>query len=594
MTRRLIIMRAAVVFVCLVILGRLGQLQLIEGRRNRELADHNRIRVVRALAPRGSIYDRNGRLLATSRLSFSVTVVPESLHAESGEDAVGALARVLGLRAEEVAAYLDKQRAAGYESVPLYRDAPRAVVARVEELSPYLSGVSVIADAVRYYPHGRLAAHALGYVREISPDELARPENADRQPMDLIGKAGVERIAEEALRGTNGGRQIEVDARGRRVRTLGMVAPQPGHDVRLTLDLDLQRTAEQALAGRPGAVVALDPRNGEILALASSPSYDPNLFVGSLSPSQWRGISGPDHPQQNRATTSRYPPGSLFKIVTAAAALEAGEVRTSDWFQCTGAFHIGSWRMRCSKRSGHGDVSFLQGFAQSCNVMFASLGRRVGPDRLAEMARRLGLGEASGVDLPDESAGLVPSPEWKRERRKEAWYPGDTCQMAVGQGDCLATPLQMAQLAAAIANGGKLMRPHIILSVAGEPSAREPVVAGAAALKASTVDAIREGMKGVVSPGGTAAGIATDRYQIAGKTGTAQASRGAPHAWFAGFAPADNPRIAVAVIVEHGGNGSKVAAPIARRMFDTALLKRQPKPDRQLRSAGRTQTAPEG
>ncbi len=580
-------MRVAVLLIFLAIVGRLVQLQLIEGRQNRELAEHNRIRVVRALAPRGGIYDRKGRLLATSRLSFSVTVSPDSLRADGGKDPVKMLAGALGLPAREVAAYLNRQRRAGYESVPLCRDAPRAVVARVEELSPYLTGVSVLADAVRYYPHGRLAAHALGYVREISPEELARPENADHQPMDLIGKAGVERVAEEALRGADGGHQIEVDARGRRVRTLGMVEPRPGRDVWLTLDLDLQRAAEEALAGRAGAAVALDPRNGEILALASSPSYDPNLFIGSLSPAQWRRMSGPDYPQQNRAVSSRYPPGSIFKIVTAAAALEAGEVRPGDWFQCTGAFHIGSWRMRCWNRSGHGDVSFTQGFAQSCNVMFANLGRRVGAEGLAAMARRLGLGQPSGVDLPDEAAGLVPTPEWKQARRKQAWYPGDTCQMAIGQGDCEVTPLQMAQLVAAIANGGTLVRPHIVLSVAGEPEARQPAAVGSAGLQASTIAAIVEGMKGVVAPGGTAASIATDRYEIAGKTGTAQASGGEAHAWFAGFAPADSPVIAVAVVVEHGGSGPEAAAPIARRMFDTALLGRpEPEPVARARRGG--------
>jgi penicillin-binding protein 2 len=560
------------VLLSAVIFGRLVQLQVVEGRHNRELADQNRIRIVRALAPRGSIHDRNGRLLATSRLAFSITVVPENLLASRAEDPVRLLADILGLRPEDVAAYLKRQQMVGYEAVPLYRDAPREVVARVEEYSPYLSGVSVLADAVRYYPHGQLAAHVLGYVRDISEQELARPENADYRPLDLIGKAGVERIAEATLRGANGGHQVEVDARGRRVRTLGLVPPQPGHSIRLTLDLDLQRAAEEALGGKPGAAVALDPRTGEILALASSPSFDPNAFVGSLSAEDWRRISGPGHPQQNRATTSRFPPGSLFKIVTAAAALEAGETRPGDWFQCTGVFRIGGWRMRCWKRTGHGDVSFTQGFSQSCNVMFATLGRRVGPEKLAEMARRFGLGRASGVDLPDESAGLVPNPGWKRERRHQSWYPGDTCQMAVGQGDCLVTPLQMAQMAAAVANGGKLMLPHVILEVEGEPGPREPVMVGEVELKASTLDAIRQGMIGVVSPGGTAARIASNQYQIAGKTGTAQAPGGAPHAWFAGFAPADDPKIAVAVVVEHGGNGSAAAAPIARRMFDAALL----------------------
>jgi len=572
MTHRLIVTRAAVVLICAVIGGRLVQLQLVEGARNRELAEQNRIRIVRSLAPRGTIYDRNGRVLATSRLAFSVTAVPEHLRASANDDPAPLLAEVLGLPVAKVRSYLAGQGAFGYEAVPLLRDAPREVVARVEEHSPYLSGVSVLADAVRHYPRGQLAAHVLGYVREIGPRELGDAEHADYQPTDLTGKAGVEKVAERVLRGADGGHQVEVDARGRRVRTLGTVPPRPGDDVRLTLDLELQRVAEEGLGGRPGAAVALDPWTGEILALASSPSYDPNLFIGALSAADWRRLSGPDHPQQDRATTALYPPGSLFKIITAAAALEAGETSVNDWFKCTGVFHIGSWRLRCWKRDGHGDVNFTQGFGRSCNVMFAALGRRVGPEGLAAMARRFGLGRPTGVDLPDESAGLVPTPEWKQERRKQPWYPGDTCQMAVGQGDCLITPLQMAQVVAAVANGGKLMRPHIILEMAGDAGPREPVIASDVGLRTSTLEAIRGGMKAVVAPGGTAARIATDEYAIAGKTGTAQVTGGAPHAWFAGFAPADDPKLAVAVVVEHGGNGNEVAAPIARRIFDTALL----------------------
>lgn len=572
MTHRLIVARAVVVLICTVIVGRLVQLQLLEGARNRELAEQNRIRIVRSLAPRGTIYDRNGRVLATSRLAFSVTAVPEHLRAGGREDPAPLLAEVLGLPVGKVRAYLAGQGAAGYEAVPLLRDAPREVVARVEEHSPYLSGVSVLADAVRHYPHGQLAAHVLGYVREIGPRELGEPEHADYQPGDLIGKAGVEKVAERVLRGRDGGHQVEVDARGRRVRTLGAVPPIPGDGVRLTLAVELQRVAERGLGGRPGAAVALDPWTGEVLALASSPSYDPNLFIGALSPADWRRLSGPEHRQQNRATTARYPPGSLFKIITAAAALEAGETSPDDWFQCTGVFRLGSWRLRCWKRDGHGDINFTQGFGRSCNVMFAALGRRVGPEGLAAMARRFGLGQPAGVDLPEESAGLVPTPEWKRARRKRPWYGGDTCQLAVGQGDCLVTPLQMAQVVAAVANGGKLMRPHVILEMAGEAGPRAPEMAGNVGLRTSTLEAIREGMKAVVAPGGTAARIATRRYAIAGKTGTAQAPRGAPHAWFAGFAPADEPKLAVAVIVEHGGNGSEVAAPIARSIFDTALL----------------------
>ena len=578
MAQRLIMLRVLVVLLCVLVLGRLVQLQIIQGERNRELADQNRIRVVRRLAPRGNIYDRNDHLLASSRLAFSVSVVPAELHLAGSEDAGTGLATLLDISEEELRPRLDQQGAARYEAVAVCRDAPPEVVARLEEHSPYLSGVSVLADAVRYYPQTKLAAHVLGYVREINSEELARPENVDYRPRDLIGKAGIEKVAEHILRGIDGGDQIEVDARGRRVRTLGTVPPQSGRHVWLTLDIDLQRAAEEALGDRPGAVVAMHPRTGEILALVSSPSYDPNLFVGALSPADWTRLSGPGHPQYNRATTSRYPPASLFKIVTAAAALESRESDTSDRFRCQGVYRIGSWGLRCWKRSGHGDLSFLEGFSKSCNVMFATLGRRVGPDRLAKMARRFGLGALSGIDLPEESEGLVPTPDWKRKTRRETWYPGDTCQMAIGQGDCLVTPLQMALEVAVVANGGNLVHPHVIRRVEGEANPRPAEIRRSLGLRPSTIAALRAGMEGVVSPGGTAAGIATDRYGIAGKTGTAQAPGGPPHAWFGGYAPTESPTLAVAVIVERGGGGPEFAAPIARHIFDTALLPESERP----------------
>ena len=578
MGRRLVILRAVVVVLCAVVLGRLVQLQIIGGDRNRELSEQNRIRVVRRLAPRGAIYDRYDRVMATSRLAFTVCVVPEELKTAEGADATAELASLLGVSEGEVREALGQPGAARYEPMVLWRDASRDAVARLEEHSPYLAGVSVVPDAVRQYPHGSVCAHVLGYVRQVSPEDLADPEHAGYRPRDLIGKDGVERYAERVLRGTDGGDQVEVDAQGRRVRTLGTVPPRPGRNIWLTIDLELQRAAEEALGARPGAVVAMDPRNGEILALVSQPAYDPNLFVGQLSPREWRRLTGPDEPQRNRATTSRYPPGSVFKLVTAAAALEAGEGRPEDRYTCHGAYYIGRWSLRCWRRGGHGTVDFRRGFAQSCNVMFATLGRRVGPEGLADMARRFGLGERSGVDLPDEDPGLVPTAEWKRRARNEPWYPGDTCQMAIGQGDCLVTPLQVAREAAVIANGGNLVRPHVIARIEGNGEREAKVESRPLGLRPETIAAVRAGMEAVVAPGGTASRIASPQYRIAGKTGTAQAPAGEPHAWFAGYAPSDDPRLVVVTIVEHGGQGSAVAAPIARHVFDVALLPEEERP----------------
>lgn len=562
MTRRLVVFRLVLAAAFALIAFRLCQLQVLEGARNRQYAEENRIRVLPQAAPRGPIYDRQGRVLATSRLAFSVRVVPEELRVAEEADAVGALARLVGRPRAEVSAALRQARAGRMEAVVLTQ-APPQVVARLAEHAPYLTGVRVSAEAVRHYPNGPLAAHVLGYVRAISAEELARSEPGEYQPGEVVGKEGVERSANVTLRGADGGEQVEVDAAGRVVQTLGTVPPRPGGALRLTLDRNVQRAAEEALGDRTGAVVALDPRTGAILALASHPAYDPNLFTRPLSKAEWRRLNGPNRPQQNRAISGQYAPGSVFKIVTAAAALEAGECHLHSTFSCRGRLTLGSWSLRCWKRDGHGTLDYVHGFAQSCNVMFATLGRRVGPEGLADMAHRFGLGRETGIDIRGEAGGLVPTREWKRTVRRLPWYPGDTCQMAVGQGDVLVTPLQVAREAAVVANGGRLVTPHVVRG------ADAPVTS--VGLRAATLAALRAGMEAVAARGGTAAAVANPRYRVAGKTGTAEAARGAPHAWFAGYAPAEAPRVAVAVVVEHGGHGGAEAAPVAKRVFDAVL-----------------------
>jgi len=588
MPRRLLILRAVVSLAFAVIFVRLVQLEVFQGALNRRLADENRIRVIRRLAPRGDIVDRHGRLLAGSRLAFSVCVVPEELSIAGRSDPAAGLARLLGMPVEEVRQRLSRVERTRAEPIAVWRNASPQAVARLEEQAIYITGVTVLSNAIRDYPHGALAAHVLGYVGEISAEELALQGDGDYRSGDLIGKTGIEKVAEAVLRGVDGGEQIEVEARGRKVRTLGAVPPQPGRKVWLALDLDLQQAAEEALGERTGAVVAMDPNTGEVLALVSHPAFDPNLFSGSLTPGQWSRLTGSARPQQDRAVDSCYPPGSVFKPITAAAALEAGQASLESRYFCGGSLTLGDWQLRCWKRDGHGPIDFLEGFAQSCNVMFATLGRRVGPDKLAAMARRFGLGEKTGIDLPQEASGLVPSPEWKKRRRHQAWYPGDTCQMAIGQGDCLVTPLQVAVEFAAIANGGYLVQPRLLMSLEGEQQAvgdyakrsitGQQSSARSCGLREDTLAALRRGSEAVVEPGGTAHSIASDRYRIAGKTGTAENPSGPPHAWFAGYAPADDASLVVVVIVEGGGHGATTAAPIARHLFDTALLPADGKP----------------
>ena len=565
--RRLRLFRLLVLAALGLLVARLAQLQVLQGKELRQASEQNRIRRVREPAPRGLILDRAGHVLASNRAAYCITLLPQ---ADAGQRRAveQALEPLLGLPAGSVERRLQGAEWARGEAVSVASDVHYRTLARVEERAPFLPGVAVQVVPVRRYPYGSLACHLLGYVREVDQRELASGEEQGYLPGDLIGKSGVERAAERALRGREGGKQVEVDARGRPVRVLGRVEPQPGQPVTLTLQLAAQQAAAAGLRGRKGGAVALDPRTGEVLALCSSPGFDPNWFAGELSRERWAYLNGPSRPQQNRALRGRYEPGSVFKIVTAAAALEQGKATAGSRFYCPGHYQLGKWRFSCWRLSGHGALSFTEGIAQSCNVVFMTLGRRVGAEALAGMARRLGCGAPTGLDIGSESAGLVPDPEWKRRHRHQSWYPGDTCQLAIGQGDMLITPLQAAALVSVVANGGYRVQPHLVRAIGEErlPAPR-PSPAG---LSPQTIRLLRQGLEGVVQRG-TARSLRGLGVAVAGKTGTAENPRGAPHAWFVGYAPADHPRVAVAVLVEGGGHGAAVAAPVAGRMIRAAL-----------------------
>jgi len=560
-TNRVTWLRIVLVIALLVLAGRLAQLQLLRGSRYRALSAENRLRIIRRYAPRGMILDRAGRVLATNRLRFDVAVVPERVDRAQRPAVAERLARILG-----VPASLVTQRMAAphppFEPVVIAADVGREAVARVGESALLLPGVEIVSRPVRRYPHGTLAAHLLGYVREVSQKELETHAASGYRLGDSIGKAGLERRWESTLRGQDGGEQVEVDRAGRPVRVIGTKEPVPGDDLVLTVDLDVQAAAEAGLAGRRGAVVAMRPDNGDIIALASAPTFDPNVFAGRVSREQWTALTGPNKPQSNRATTGRYQPGSVFKLVTALTALEAGRADSNSRFYCRGSMRVSDHVFHCWRRRGHGAIGFLDGFAQSCNVMFMTLGRRVGPTAMASMAKRLGVGRLSGIDLPEEQPGLVGDPEWRRRSGRRRWSIGDTCQMAIGQGDLLITPIQAARMMAAIANGGRLVTPRL--------RKQDPVHSESAALRPGSLALVRQGLRAVVERG-TGRAIRDPDLAIAGKTGTAENPHGRPHAWFVGYAPADQPQLVVAVLVEQGGHGGAVAAPIARAVFRAAL-----------------------
>jgi penicillin-binding protein 2 len=569
LSARLLGLRALLLGMFVVLGLRLWQLQVLQGEYYHQLADSNRIRVHYTAAPRGVVLDRRAEVLVSNRPSFTIALLPMELR--EPRKVVPLLAALLGVPPAEVQDRLRDGRARPFEPVPVRRDVGLDVVTRLEERRTELPGVLVVADPVRQYRLGSLAAHVLGYLGEISAEELSALRDRGYRSGDLIGKSGVERQYDSLLRGQDGDQVVEVDAGGRPLRVLRESRGRAGRAVVLTLDRALQQVAEESLRDRAGAVVAMDPRNGEVLAMASSPTFDPNVFAAGISARNWERIArDPRNVLINRAAASAYEPGSVFKIVTGAAALREGVATPQTRYQCNGSLALGRWVFK--DLAAHGNIDFTTGIAQSCNVMFWQIGQGLGPERLGAHAKAFGLGERTGVDLPLEVPGIIPAPDYKQRHWKEPWYPGDTLNMSIGQGFVLTTPLQIARMVAAVANGGELLRPRLVRGLTGPSGAMTHVFArevqGRVTASPADLAELRRGMAAVVARGtGTAAAVAG--MPVAGKTGSAETPRGRPHAWFAGFAPADDPQIVVAVLVEHGYRGGLTSAPIARRLFET-------------------------
>lgn len=573
---------AAVVTIALgLLVARLWYLQIVQGPQMRLMSENNRIRLMRVPAARGLVYDRHGQLLIDNRPSFDVVFVPED-----ARDRAGTL-RMLAHYLHEDPAVLEARlrgpsRRPPYAGIVVRQDAQWADVVALETHQLDLPGVSIQVRPRRWYPHGPLAVHLLGYVGEVNDREL-EGEHRDLRPGDVVGKAGLERIWDEELRGTVGGQQVEVDALGRRVRIIQKVPDVPGDTLVLTLDLALQEAASRALGDRPGALVALDPRSGAVLAMVSKPDYDPNLFAGGISTEDWRRlIEDPWHPLTNRAVQGTFAPGSVFKVAVAAGLLDSGTADASTRYLCRGGTRFGSRTFRCWNRSGHGWVDLHRAIVQSCDVFFYEAGRRLGVDGISRYAHRFGLGQPTGIPLPAEASGIIPSTEWKQRRFGQPWMAGETLSVAIGQGYVTVTPLQMANLAAMMANGGIHYRPHYVDRVeAPDGTVKrviEPEVLGYADIPPKLLERVRRGMHDVaMAPGGTGGRVRgpLPDVEIAGKTGTAQVVklgegrgknvpvRQRDHAWFIAFAPYEAPEIAVAVLAEHaGGGGGAIAAPI--------------------------------
>lgn len=602
---RALIAGILILFALLGIVGRLYHLQFVEYGKYAELSRQHYQKRIPTPPNRGQIYDRNGVLLADSHTQYVLEVVRDNIGDENGDGKssladvdglVERLGKLIPLQEKDVRSFKTQVRRFKYQPIPIRENLTEEEVAAFAVNRPRFPGVSMEVRMERFYPLGKLASHVIGYVGRIDSRDLERVDKDEYIGTTHIGKSGVEASHEDRLHGQAGHLLVEVDAHGKRQSTVSEKAPVGGQDLFLGLDINLQRTAEHLLAGERGAIIAMDPGNGEVLALASVPTFDPNLFINGISHKDYSELrDNPDRPLFNRALQGTYPPGSTIKPMVGIAGLVEGvvtpgsRVRDPGFFRLSGQKHV----FRCWNKRGHGSVDLKYAIQQSCDTYFYDLAYRMGIDRFSSAMRKFGFGEKTGVDLPSEASGLMPSKQWKEERYKRDWYPGDTVNIGIGQGYWLATPIQLAHAVTIMANHGTRLKPHILRGVRIARNQPESV------LKPEPFPPVEaderfwnlaiQGMENVMRPGGTArAAGAGAAYRIAGKTGTAQvfglaggkynagriAKRLRDHALFIGFAPVNDPKIAVAVIVENSsGSGGHTAAPIGRKIMDAYLLK---------------------
>jgi penicillin-binding protein 2 len=580
MQRKISIATYIVFFIFIIFLLKLWYLQVVKGREYKEIAEKNRLRTIEIPAPRGIIYDRNHRPLVKNIPSFDISVVREDLPRDT--KTLSRLARLLHLSYEDILESLQKSTMEPLETVKLKQDVSLQEAARVGARRIDFPGLRLEVVVSREYIYGEYLSHVLGYLGQLTLEQMRDPDYSDVPRRAFIGQMGIEKVYDKILRGVAGKKIIEIDAIGRIIKVVDIQKPVKGRDIELTIDIDLQIEAERALEGKRGAIVAVDPNTGEVLALASSPSFDPNLFARGIDYSDWkRLVNDPGKPFLNRAIQSQYAPGSIFKIITAIAALEEGIIDETTRINCTGAFLLGRW-FRCWKEEGHGYIDLYRAIVESCDVYFYEIGERLGIDKLAEYATAFWLGKLTGIELEGEKSGIVPSISWKLRTMNQQWFPGETLNTAIGQGYLSITPIQAARLISTIINGGIIHRLHLL-----KDSNNNDYVEDVIKIRRENLEIIKKALIGVVSESrGTGWMARSDLVSIGGKTGTVQVVSGMQesedhpeeyrdHAWFVAFAPVKNPVIAVAVFIEHGGHGSTAAAPIAKRIIEVFIKKIQ-------------------
>jgi penicillin-binding protein 2 len=580
-SEKILIIAYVVVAAFLLLIMRLWQLQILQGKEYRKLSEANRLRIISIPAPRGIIFDRNGIQLVKNSPYYYASLIPDEFDIRK----VDSLSKVLNMPIEEILEEINKNGLSPFSPIRLKQGLSFTEVALIEARRSDFPGLIIEAEVSREYLYGDVGSHLIGYLGKLNPSQSKDPALKDIPPDTFIGQWGVELLFDKSLRGTLGKRVIEVDALGREIRLLQEKPPIKGKDITLSIDINLQEEAEKAFGEKAGALVAIKPDTGEILGMVSKPSFDPNLFAKGISYDKWIAITqDKKNPMLNRALQSQYPPGSVFKIVTAIAGLEEGVISPETRVDCRGGIDYGRWHFGCWRKQGHGVVSLHRAIVESCDTYFYEAGKRLGIDKIYDYATNLGLGKKTGIELGREKQGLIPNTNWKLENKKHPWYLGETFNAAIGQGYVAVTPLQLAVMTSTIANGGNLYKPTLIKDA-------QPIISGKVKIRSDTLEIVKSGLFGVVNePGGTGWAAKSQLMSIGGKTGTAQVvaikrdSQYLPekfrdHAWFVAFAPVEKPEIALAVLVEHGGHGGGAAAPIAKRAIEGYMNSKNKNPE---------------
>lgn len=591
LSKRLRTVTIFIAIIILLLLLRLWFLQIVNGPFYRTRSENNRIHLQRIPPFRGLIMDRDGELLVDNRPSYDLYLIPEEL--KERENLFNRLDQLISVNPDKVKAILSRHPASHpFRPVLIRKGISREDLAVIEANLFNLPGVMIQVTHQRNYIYGKLASHIIGYLGEINKQQLASGRYYNNIQGDLIGKYGVESIWQNSLNGVRGGMQVEVDAAGRRLSIIAKKPPEPGYNIRLTIDRELQMMAEDALQGKKGAIVALDPNSGRVLAMASNPAVDPNRFIRGMSREEWNSLeTDTDYPFRNRAITGEYPPGSVFKIVVALAALEEGIVDPDDEISCSGVYTLGNHQFRCWRREGHGAVNLHRALKESCDIYFYRAGIRLGIDRIAYYSKLFGLGSRTSIELSHERGGLIPTTEWKLKRFGVPWQAGETVSASIGQSFVLVTPLQMASMMSVVFNGGKIYRPKIV-EWAGNDNEEifrfKPELEGRINFHKENLEVVKNALlASVKEPRGTATRADIKGVNIAGKTGTAQVvsldflknrypdgdhpSHFEDHAWFVAVAPVENPEIVFSILIENGGGGGSVAAPIAKKLIQKYL-----------------------